>query len=353
MPRSSRTGVRGLYGSAKAGFRFDFRWLDGATGEYRRFRQGLPPGTSSAAAKKWASDLMSQIVSGHFDPTRREIPRLKAAFGEYEEWLRSNVPAAVSDRGRHARQIVGILGDIPLDQLSPISVQKLKKVRTEAGVKPATVNRLLATLKHMVGLAAREWGWIGRDQAAAIRDVKLLREPPGRVRYLKGDEHQRLLAALPEWLLPLVQLSLLTGMRQGEIRTLRWSSVDLETRVITLIKTKGNKVVRVHFAPEALPIFQAQIGSGNPYVFYRETGEPYSKAQVTHAFRRARQACGIDDLRFHDARHDFASRLASAGTQLQAIQHQLGHSNISMTSRYAHLSDDVQRQAVRHAVRSA
>jgi integrase/recombinase XerD len=154
----------------------------------------------------------------------------------------------------------------------------------------------------------------------------------------------------------------LSGMRLSEVACLRWSSVDLANRVITLTRTKSNRVRRIpiHDAFAAL-LGPAADADPATWVFRLPTLPTGAKQRlraedvrrkhyVTKAFARAVTEAGIVDLHFHDLRHDFATRLRRSGAGIDAIAKLLGHSTLTMATRYAHLDDPTLRQAVRELV---
>jgi integrase len=233
-------------------------------------------------------------------------------------------------------------------------VERLKKARRDSGAAPATANRAVAMLKHACGLWA-QWGWMPATVATSVRGVKLLKEPPGRVRYLTADEERAILGAIAEGVRPIAVAALLSGMRLSEARLLRKDAVDLDNRTITLTKTKANRVRRVpiNVALEALLEGQGVLRSGaagpetrSEYVFPARTGKPYQRHSVSRAWRRACQTAGIADLRFHDTRHHFATEVRRRGGGIDAIQALLGHATIQMATRYAHIEMDSLRDAV-------
>ena len=135
-------------------------------------------------------------------------------------------------------------GDIKLDDISPFHVERFKRARAADEAQPATINRAIAQLKHLLGLAA-SWDWMMPEKARAVRGVKLLKEDAGRVRYLRDDEEERLFAEVPKGIKPLVLTALMSGMRLGEIVSLRKDAVDVQARLITLTRTKSGRVRRL------------------------------------------------------------------------------------------------------------
>ena len=199
---------------------------------------------------------------------------------------------------------------------------RIKELRKRAGVDEgddeeligcASVNRGLALLKHSCGLRVA-WGWMRETSAVAVRKVRLLKEPEGRVRFLSPEEERALLAKLPECVVRVVVAATLTGMRRSEIVRLRKTDVDLGGREIAIVKSKSGKTRRIPIN-DALKLLleDAMAKSTGEYVFVSERGEPFHADSITHAFIRARKAAKITNLRFHDCRHHFATMVRRAG----------------------------------------
>jgi integrase len=219
------------------------------------------------------------------------------------------------------------------------------KRRKKGTVSPYTVANELAVLRHLLRLA-RRWGYID-----AVPDVVLPKRPAGRLRYLEGPELERLLVACRmsrnPYLATIVTLAVHTGMRKGEILGLEWGRVDLASARITLYETKNGK-------PRGIPINRAvydalialapDSAQRTGPVFPRRNGTAWG--QIRTAFDTALGRAGITGFRFHDLRHTAASHLVMRGATLQEVKEILGHSDLSMTLRYAHLSPAHLRGAV-------
>lgn len=339
----------------------DVRWRDPETGAWKRYRERAKVGATRAAAEERARVILNAALVGTFDPRRRPDAerRLRASLDAYLDWLGTERPKSVRDRSLHANALVREIGDVGLEALTALHVERFKKLRRDAGAAPGTINRHLATLKHFARKAA-EWGWMPADVASSVRTVHLLREPPGRVRYLDRAEETRLFEALPSELRAVALAADLSGMRRSEVVGLRWSSVDLAHRVITLVRTKSNRVRRIPVHDDLARLLEAQRRGEGPdaYVFALPTtpndsrrvkrSEDHRRREyVTKAFRRACETAKIDDLRFHDLRHDFATRLRRGGAGIDAIAKVLGHAQVTTATRYAHVEDATLRDAVR------
>ena len=178
------------------------------------------------------------------------------------------------------------------------------------------------------------------------KGVKLLKEPPGRLRYLKPEEIKTLLQACSEHVRPIVVTALNTGMRRSEVLTLKWSHVDLENRKVTVVNTKNNesRVIPINRTLYQELLSLAQKSKKGAHVFSGRDGNPFK--DVKKSFSSALKKAGIEDFRFHDLRHTFGSHLAMKGVNPRTIQQVMGHKEIKMTMRYSHLSPEYVQEAV-------
>jgi integrase len=348
MPRSSRTGIRGLFRDGEGRWQIDIRWREPGTGEYRRYRELLPEGLKAAEAKERARKQLAAALAGGFNPRQEAARRLAAALDEYIKWRKANGRAAVEKQQKSAERLVASLGDAELAAVSPFAVERFKRDRQAAGAGPATVNRDLAVLRHFYSLAAK-WGWVPKAHAIAIHEVPPLKEPPGRVRYLAPEEEGRLMAAVAKNtpMRRVILAALLTGMRQGELLTLRREAVDLAASEITLVRTKNNRVRRIPIAEALAPVLkEAMEASRTGYVFESRLGEPYTENGLRSAWAGIRERAKLQDFHFHDLRHSCATALRRRGAGLDVIQRILGHSSLAMVMRYAHVGEDLVRDAI-------
>jgi integrase len=342
MPRAR---IRGLYKS-NGRFHVDLRYRD-AQGTLQRFVEHLPPGISLAAAKEHARQLLNRAYTGNLvsAPASSKPLSLYEAFERYVAWCKQNRPKTHRDRQHLVRTLKKHIPDMPVTDLSQIAVERFKRARADEGVKPATINRAVAMLKHFIGRAISE-GWITESTGRSVRSVVLLKEPPGRVRYLGDDEARALLEALRSDVREVVVTALLTGMRRGEILNLKKGAIDFDARLIHLTETKTNRARHLPIHDSLVPLLRGACErSRSDFVFTNASG-----TQLTHRvaaiFRQTVRKLGIQDLRFHDLRHDFATKLRRRGMGLDLIATLLGHSSLAMTQRYAHLGLDELRAAV-------
>ena len=204
---------------------------------------------------------------------------------------------------------------------------------------PAGANRALDVLSQILGLAV-ECGHLASNPARGIR-----RNPQRRkTRFLTREEIARLHRALdthrargPSGVqqADIIRLLLLTGCRKGELIALRFSEVHDDRLVLADSKTGPRPVF---LSPQARAILARQPRLG-PFVFPSPTDPSKSRSAELSLWRKARRTAGIADVRLHDLRHTFASHAAMAGIPLPVISRLLGHAQMRMTLRYAHVSD--------------
>ncbi|MFQ5956945.1 MAG: tyrosine-type recombinase/integrase [Candidatus Brocadiales bacterium] len=241
------------------------------------------------------------------------------------------------------KQLVERFGTLPLNSFNALTVEKYQTELLKE-VKPATVNRRISCLKHMFK-KAYEWELVSEHVLNKVRSVKLLKEPPGRLRYLSQEEIQTLVDACVPHLRPIVIVAVHTGMRLGEILNLKWEQVDLKHGFILLDVTKsgGRREIPINATLRAT-LDTLPRGPESLYLFANKDGNPYQR--VKRSFVTACKRAGIRDFTFHDLRHTFASQMVMAGVDIRTVQELLGHKTLTMTVRYSHLAPSHKVRAI-------
>ncbi|MBM4295057.1 MAG: site-specific integrase [Deltaproteobacteria bacterium] len=212
------------------------------------------------------------------------------------------------------------------------------KLRTDA-----SVNREMALISHILSKAV-EWGLL---ESSPFKKGKrlIIKENNQRLRFLSKAEIEVLLKECLPHLRPIVETALLTGMRRGELLSLKWEQV--RNGFIYLTETKSGKARQIPINDRLAEVFR-EIRRGNQlkseFVFCDSQGRRF--LEVKRSFASACKRAGVEDFRFHDLRHTFASRLVMKGASLKAVQELLGHADLTMTMRYAHLSQEHLRDSV-------
>jgi len=143
----------------------------------------------------------------------------------------------------------------------------------------------------------------------------------------------------------IIEFAINTGMRQGEIFNLKWEDVDFNTGLIHLLKTKSGQKREIPMNESVKDVLKrVKRPPKSIYVFSSYHNKPYDN--VKRSFKTALASAQIENFRFHDLRHTFASHLVMAGVDLLTVKELLGHKTIEMTLRYSHLSGEHKMNAV-------
>ncbi len=164
------------------------------------------------------------------------------------------------------------------------------------------------------------------------------------------DDECRLIKHCPAWLGDIVVFALNTGLRQDELLSLQWSRVSFERKDVLIDKTKSGKPRAVPLNQIAINILnqrsKAKIRTIKDLVFPTFNGTKILPSNLRRAFYEALKKAGIENFKFHDLRHTFATRLAQRGIDIYKIAKLLGHEDIRMTQRYSHHSPESLRVGV-------
>lgn len=348
----------------------------------RRMTIGNASVLTPAQAREKAKTVLGQAAAGE-DPgnerRRAKIDTLRSFIEhEYRPWAR--VHRKHGDAWCDA--ILRVFSSLADDSLTSITQHKVEKVRTARlndGIKPATVNRNVTCLRGALSHAMRS-GYISEHPLTDMSPIDT--DSSSKVRYLTEEEARRLRTALrvrddearaaresanawrkarsrPELpaipaagyadhLTPLVLVSLNTGARRGEMFSLEWRDVDFDLEQIT-IRGETSKKNRTRYVPlngEALCALRQwrDQTSEQGLVFAGRGGERLDN--VRKAWAGVLDAANITVFRWHDLRHTFASWLVMRGVDLNTVRELLGHGDIKMTLRYAHLAPQHKADAV-------
>jgi len=306
-------------------------------------RKGYRPQTrtfrTKAAAEAWVRSIENQMDQGCFLPQNEAV---RTTLGELLERYRREVTVHkrghVDESHRIGRLKRHRLAGRYIGSIRGVDIALYRDERLQ-WVTGDTLRRELSILSQVFELSRMEWGIFVHNP---IRDIRLPPKNRPRDRRLDRsavateDEQTRLFCACRRcrnpYLLPLVRLALETAMRQGELLKLRWEHVDLKRRTAFLPDTKNGDSRTVPLSARAVSILTTLPRSITGDVF-----PGYTRNAVKKAFVRARERAGIDDLRFHDLRHEATTRLFELGLNIMEVAAITGHKDIRMLSRYTHL----------------
>lgn len=252
------------------------------------------------------------------------------------------------------RHVVNVLrekfGAKQLTEITYLEIETFKNTWKATPIKSgtkersdATVNRYLTVFGHILNKAV-EWGML--EVSPFKKGSRLaFKENNQRDRFLSPEEIETLLKASSPHLVPILEVALHTGMRKGELLSLTWEQI--KGGLIYLRETKSKRPRQIPIDDRVAQVFKelrAKNRWKSPFVFLGHDGKPLG--DVKKAFLGAVRRAGLENFKFHDLRHTFASHLVMKGASIKAVQLLLGHKESRTTDRYAHLAPEHLREAV-------
>lgn len=350
----------------------------------RRVNIGKVGVISPAQAREKAIEVLNNIHKGIEPTVKKGINRPKTL----QEFIEDDYTPWVISHHKRGQETLNMLSRCfkkfytkPLAEVSSSLLEQWRTKRINQGISYATLNRNIATLKSVM-TKATEWGLLKENPLKNLKLSKIDRSPMAR--YLSKEEENRLRLALIEreqqlreerkngnqwrlargyplypeyskddfcdYLMPMVLLSINTGLRQGEIFHLNWSMVNLAESSLMVSGgiTKNSSSRFIPLNDEASMIMtrlynKSELKDG--LVFPSKNNQPFNN--VKKSWTSLLKKAVITQFRWHDLRHHFASKLVMAGIDLNTVRELLGHSDIKMTLRYAHLAPEHKINAVR------
>lgn len=283
-----------------------------------------------------AEEFLTRLKVEAYEAARTGIPAEQKWQAAVLRYLEDNADKqSLRDDRDHLQKLDPYLRDkrlvdINMDVLRPF-VQDRKEVDRVAN---ATINRALEIVRRVLYLARDDWEWILR-----VPKIRMLKEPKRRVRFLTEQEADRLIEALPVHLNPVVRFALATGCRMREILSLEWRRVDFNRRVSWLDHgtTKNGDGRGIPLNRDAVLALRSVQGHHERWCF---TYQGKAMDKVGSAWKRALKRTGIENFRFHDLRHTWASWHVMNGTSLPELMELGGWKSYEMVLRYAHLAPE-------------
>jgi integrase len=318
-------------------------------GKRQKAKIGEFPAIGIQEARQQALEWRAAVDRGIDPKEQRDRVRQMPMFGQFakDEYLPYAKEHKVSwdmDDSKLRLHLLPKFGERRLCDITSRDVQ-MYVAQIKASHSPATANRHLALLSKMFKMAL-SWERVDRNPCIGIAKF---REPQARTDSLSLEDLQKMLKAMETerntQAVAALKLLLLTGTRREEALQARWEDIDLDNAHWFLPKTKNGKTRHVMLNEEAVELLRSHIRlPDNPWVFPgRDPSRPLNNPRK--AFTRILNAAGLPHLRIHSLRHVFASLAVSSGASLYQVQQLLGHASPSTTQRYAHVANDVLRNA--------
>ena len=299
-------------------------------------------------AEDWGRAIEDERVRGVFvNRANSHQLSLARALDRYLAEITPTKRATTAYRERsRVKTLNSHLGEYSLVSLTPEIISRFRDDRLEAGKSANSVRLELALLSSLYTIAMREW-----RLGLTNNPVNLVRKPspPKRERRLQQGEEERLLAECDKHSNPMLgwiaRVALHTGMRLGEIVSLTVQQVDIPRRVVRLTETKNGSMRTVPLNRVAASVLAAAIdnplraSARTDLIFFGEPGKNGKRSPyVFHkTWEAIREKLNLQDLHFHDLRHEAVSRLVEAGLSDQEVSAISGHKSMQMLRRYTHL----------------
>ena len=328
-------------------------------GKQVNYRLGIDGQMTPAQARDLAKNKIAEVTQGVDVQAVRKHDRTKTKYSKfstlqffleekYAPWLKSRNPKTAEKTIKAFESSFPTLMDFQLSDITAWEIEKWRNKRLTDGVKPATTNRQINTIKGCLSRAV-EWGAIDSHD---LSKVKTLTVDNSKVRYLSKDEEARLREKLKtcdtDFLEVIVILALNTGMRKGELLSLEWNHVNFDNKILT-VDFQNAKSGNTRHLPLNTQAFNTlkqwqQETDGIGFVFKDKNNAQLK--DFPYVWGALLDEAQITNFRIHDLRHHFASKLVMASVDLNTVRELLGHSDLKMTLRYAHLAPEHKAAAV-------
>lgn len=304
-------------------------------------RNGKPIQESTGTADRIkAEEYHDKLKAALWDRERLGIKPTRSWREAVIRWLEET-----SDKATHKEDVKKLawlhnhLGALNLDEINLDVIDRIRSAKMKEASK-GTTNRYLALVRAILRRARDEWEWIER-----MPKVRLFKESNSRERSLTVEQAKALLKELPEHQREMVLFALATGLRQSNIVKLEWPQVNLELKHAWVLGTqsKNRRPISVPLNDVAMSVLQRQQGK-HPQRVFTYKGKPVAWAN-TKKWRDTLKQLGIEDFRWHDLRHTWATWQRQAGTPTHELQRLGGWRTGAMVERYAHLAPDHLAQA--------
>lgn len=298
------------------------------------FRPRFKSFASRSAAQQWARAEEAAIDNGHgrVETIGSGDPSVADLLDRYSREVASQKKGAATEQIRLEKMSDAPFASLSVSNLTSSAIADYRNQRLKE-VKPATVRRELGILRRVIEVARKDWSAPLRGNPVA--QVTFPAAKDARDRRPTAGELERLFAAIAEgrnpMVRPLVLFALETGLRRGELLRLRWQDVDLESRSALIRDTKNGSDRTIPLSKPAATVLK-ELGSSAKLVF------PLTGNALRQCWKRACHKAGIQDLRFHDLRHEAISRFFELGLSVPEVALISGHRDARMLFRYTHIA---------------
>ena len=296
-------------------------------------RKGVSPQSRTfntrADAETWARQIENEMDRGvYLSRKEAENTTLDEALERYENEVSVHKKGHPQERKRIRQWRNHPLANRFLATLRSSDFAKYRDNRLKS-VSPTTVRLELAIISHLFEIARKEWGMEGILNP--VKSIRLPKPSEARDRRLGKNELESLLQQATSPYSEIFQFAIETGMRRGEISVMRWEHVNLKNRTLCIPETKTGKSRIVPLSSVATEILSSLARNIDGSVW------GVGADSISHAFSDVCKKAKLEDLRFHDLRHEATSRFFEQGLNVMEVSSITGHQTLQMLRRYTHL----------------
>jgi integrase len=297
-------------------------------------------------AKTWEKKFLYEIDTGLVTKESLKRRKLSDAIKKYIEQVLPQKPKNARNVTQHLRWWDEQIGGLELSEVGPAALAECRdRLLSEIGfagkVRSAnTVIRYIASIGIVLEYCVKEWMWMNQNP---IRSIKKPKAGHGKTRIFDHDEIQRVRSLCEtsgsSYLLSIFTLGLHTGMRKGEILSLRLKNIDFKNRELNLPTSKNGEPRDIPMTGEVFNILSRLVGNGQTDrngLLFPSPNDPQKPVNLQSAWERVLCKAGIADATFHTLRHTACSFLAQLGISPVLISRIVGHKDSRTTDRYTH-----------------
>jgi len=316
------------------------------------------PDNSRAGAQAYEATLRQKVARGDSVDSINNTSDQTQTFEKFaRSWYERYVVANNKYSERYAKEkilaasLIPFFGRMTLKAINSGHVEEYKARQLAKGASGKTINNRLTVLSKCLR-CAHEW------YGTSMPPIKLLKCPPPKTDYLATSECDILLSHAEGQMREMILVALRTGMRQGEIRGLQWSSIDWQSRSLvvrysrcdrnrSLVSPKNNRERHIPLDADLYEmLFLRKRDSGYVFTNSERNNEPFTSHRLIETLEPICKKAGLRKITWHVLRHTFATQLTLRNVPLTVVKELLGHSSITTTMRYSHVPASALRSAI-------
>lgn len=260
-------------------------------------------------------------------------PTLREALGRYASEVTPLKKSFRTELGVISRWLKNPLVDLPIYGIRGADLTAYMNQRLARGIAIATIRTEIALISHLYEVARADWGY--EDVLNPRKAMRRIQQGNVRDRRLRPGEFDKIIEWCERvgdyWLKAAVIVAVETAMRSGEIASLTWPNLDLDGQLAYLPDTKNG-------SPRIVPLSRAAVVALRTLPIRPDRPVfDIRKGSIARRFKKVRVACDMEDLKFHDLRHEAISRLFEKGFNMMETAAISGHKTLQMLKRYTHL----------------